>query len=453
MPTMKKNTKCTSGWWVVLFTATLAVGGLADSSVGLYNAKLKQVVTSSTLKWANLKKESMDNYVIGADSEAGPIYLCKTRHEGDMLLGQLRPDYTTCTVSSSKSYPVFEVLENIENASLIIWNPWYKFNSKPSGAVVVDSSVDSVFTGRVKAEKTLSHNIGRIIYESTVGHLITFDDQSNELEENKGEILIEIEPMSYKLERVELDLATQHERQTDPQIFEERVLRNDDDVAATVTTEIEYKYNYTLSWGHGHGIAIGLNTTIEMSDGTVFPQIEWANQFSEERKELYKLEKYLEPGTACNVTFRGNNTDRDVQYTGKLVTFYKENNARSRQMRGERIENTVEVEAVYGEIYYTVNNTLVPTTTTTTSTTTTTTTTTTQAPIPQPPSVEMKDVGMIMDSNDILSDSGEDMVKSPPVKEDINRSVVGGLGSNPNNANRDGLVLFTMLVPMVALFL
>lgn len=71
MPTMKKNTKCTSGWWVVLLTATLAVGGLADSSVGLYNAKLKQVVTSSTLKWANLKKESMENYVIGADSEEG----------------------------------------------------------------------------------------------------------------------------------------------------------------------------------------------------------------------------------------------------------------------------------------------------------------------------------------------------------------------------------------------
>lgn len=76
MTTMKKNIKCTSGWWVVLLTATLAVGGLADSGVGLYNAKLKQVVTSSTLKWANLKKESMDSYIIGAHSEEGENDIC-----------------------------------------------------------------------------------------------------------------------------------------------------------------------------------------------------------------------------------------------------------------------------------------------------------------------------------------------------------------------------------------
>lgn len=52
-------------------TATLAIGALADVGVGLYNAKLNQVVTSSTLKWANLKKEAMDNYVVGAESEKG----------------------------------------------------------------------------------------------------------------------------------------------------------------------------------------------------------------------------------------------------------------------------------------------------------------------------------------------------------------------------------------------
>ncbi|XP_026488386.1 protein unzipped [Vanessa tameamea] len=450
---MKKTKNCGSGWWVVLLTATLAVGALADAGVGLFNARLKQVITSSTLKWANLKKEAMEYYVAGAESQQGPIYVCRTRHEGDMLLGQLRPDYTSCAVSGSKSYNVFEVLENIENASLIMWKSWNKFNSKPSGAVVGDSSGDSVFIGRMKAESGFSHNIGRIIYESTVGFLFTFDEKNKELEENSGEILVEIEPLSYKLENVELDLETQHERQTDPQVYEERILRNDGDAGATVTTEIEYKYNYTLSWGHGHGIAIGLNTTIEMSDGTLLQQIEWANPFSEERKELYKLEKYLEPGTACNVTFRGNNTDRDVLYTAKLVTFYKDNNARSRQMRGERIENTVEVEAIYGEIYYTVNNTLVPTTTTTTTTTTSTTTTTTQAPAPLPPSVEKNDVGMIMDSNDILGDSGEDMVKAPPVKEDINRSVVGGLGSNPNGASSDRIIVLTLFVSLFALLL
>lgn len=68
---MKKNRNCQSGWWVVLLTATLAVPAAAEAGVGLYDAKLKQVVTSSTLKWTNLKKEAMSNYVIGAESEQG----------------------------------------------------------------------------------------------------------------------------------------------------------------------------------------------------------------------------------------------------------------------------------------------------------------------------------------------------------------------------------------------
>lgn len=62
-----------TSWWALLLTATLAVGTFADAGVGLYNARLQQVVTSSTLKWTNMKKEAMDNYVTGADSQQGNI--------------------------------------------------------------------------------------------------------------------------------------------------------------------------------------------------------------------------------------------------------------------------------------------------------------------------------------------------------------------------------------------
>lgn len=56
---------------MVLLTATLAAPVLGEASAGLFNAKLKQVITSSTLKWNNLKKEAMDTYVIGAESPQG----------------------------------------------------------------------------------------------------------------------------------------------------------------------------------------------------------------------------------------------------------------------------------------------------------------------------------------------------------------------------------------------
>ncbi|VVD00887.1 unnamed protein product [Leptidea sinapis] len=49
--TFPESRSFTSGWWVVLLTATLAVSVTGDAGVGLFNAKLKQIVTSSTLKW------------------------------------------------------------------------------------------------------------------------------------------------------------------------------------------------------------------------------------------------------------------------------------------------------------------------------------------------------------------------------------------------------------------
>lgn len=70
---MKKNRNYQSGWWVVLLTATLAVPAMTEAGVGLYNSKLKQVTTSSTLKWANPRKEAMANYVVGSESEQGTV--------------------------------------------------------------------------------------------------------------------------------------------------------------------------------------------------------------------------------------------------------------------------------------------------------------------------------------------------------------------------------------------
>lgn len=68
---MKKNRNCERGWWVLLLTATLAGPAIAEAGVGLYNARLKQVVTSSTLKWTNMRKEAMQNYVVGTISPQG----------------------------------------------------------------------------------------------------------------------------------------------------------------------------------------------------------------------------------------------------------------------------------------------------------------------------------------------------------------------------------------------
>lgn len=59
---------------MVVIVATLA-GLVQSDAVSLYNAQLKQMVTSSTLKWTTLKKEAMENYVTGVDSPQGKFGL------------------------------------------------------------------------------------------------------------------------------------------------------------------------------------------------------------------------------------------------------------------------------------------------------------------------------------------------------------------------------------------
>lgn len=67
---MKNRNRICERWWVVAMMA-MAVPALADSGVGLFKTQFNSVTTSSTLQWTTLKKETMANYVVGADSEHG----------------------------------------------------------------------------------------------------------------------------------------------------------------------------------------------------------------------------------------------------------------------------------------------------------------------------------------------------------------------------------------------
>lgn len=64
---MRKIRSSESGWWVILLTSTLVVSVVADGGVGLFNARLQQVTTSSTLKWTTITTDP----VIGAESDNG----------------------------------------------------------------------------------------------------------------------------------------------------------------------------------------------------------------------------------------------------------------------------------------------------------------------------------------------------------------------------------------------
>lgn len=79
---------------------------------------------------------------------------------------------------------------------------------------------------------------------------------------------------------------------------------------------------------------------------------------------MRRVEVYLEPGTAVNVTLRGYYTDSEVPYSGKLHSHYKDGVLlNTRTINDFRHEATVtDIAPDFEPIYYLGNYSLVPTT-------------------------------------------------------------------------------------------
>lgn len=121
-------------------------------SVLLYNNKVGQLVTSSTLVWqsyASDQKLSDINAVEAAEyhSEEGKytIYVCRAVIDGVIITGhtQQRDSGTVCIVSMHtdvRSHHAFDVLLNRGDAAKLTWKPWNKFDAVThTGAVSATS--------------------------------------------------------------------------------------------------------------------------------------------------------------------------------------------------------------------------------------------------------------------------------------------------------------------------
>jgi len=89
-----------------------------------------------------------------------------------------------------------------------------------------------------------------------------------------------------------------------------------------VETILSYTFNYNQYWGSHEGVARGLPTKIFEKDEAVPAEINWALKHTEKRSENKAVHTKLWPGTAINVTLRGNYVTLEAPYSGKLFAFY-----------------------------------------------------------------------------------------------------------------------------------
>nr|CAI5841631.1 unnamed protein product [Callosobruchus analis] len=406
----------------------------ADRSVHILAENLNQVVTSTNLQWIptsrhdkNLKEllqygvvaanQTIEAYSKDDTKLSGngnepmsefinkPVYVCRAR-ESVWVAGQLRPKNQVCVVSVYKKvreHEQFDILVNTEGSARLNWKLKSKIDLIPQGSVASGVEPKNFIarkdTSSHNKEGSLTHNTGIYVKNENLEHLGMFYvvDQNNiEIHGEDGEILVEMEPVSYELKGIRFSKVKRGKHHRTQLELGHTILKNEEEGLQRVDSVISYTYQYRVEWVKGHGLITGLPITVYAPDGSRLEGV--ANVPKEEnRTEVAPIERYLEAGTAVNVTLMANYTDSEIPYKGRLISLYKDDETREKVLDEVlREKKVMDVVAVYSPAYFLHNGSHVPTTTTTTSTTTTTTTTTTTVsrtttqeavPIATPPNV------------------------------------------------------------------
>lgn len=380
----------------------------AEPSVHILAENLEQLITSTTLEWIPFNdKISLRNAVIAAyqivevpksneaeisENETGengltkrPVYVCRAKINSVWVSGQLRPTKNVCVVSlygKVIDYKEFDVLISIEDSAKLSWVHKDKYTLIPQGAVTNGENVLRSFVARRTAnshdkEGSLSHYIGKFTPSDNLGMFYVVNQNNIEIPYEDGELLIETEPESYELKNIKFARINKHHPKKQ-HVLGHAILKNEENTFQRVESVINYSYDYNLFWGKGHGLLTGLPLKVNLPSGN---QINgsWALHYMAPQVDLVPVERFLEAGTAVNVTLLGNYTELEIPYTATIVQNYKDGEKREIIIRDTKRENKMmEILAEYTPAYYLHNNSLVPTTTTTSTTTTTTSSTTTK---------------------------------------------------------------------------
>lgn len=316
------------------------------------------------------------------------LYVCRAKINGILVAGQVRPSKSECVVSLHEkvhSFGRYELLINKEDSARLSWVSRSKFNLDPPGAVTGGNVPFLNFIARRKVkpdeikEGGFTYLMGKFDPSNNLGVYTLVNEAGTEVEFEDGEILVETEPIRYELSSIKFDKFRERISR-EPRVLGQSVLKNEDqsteEEVSTVETVISYNYTYSLNWGNGHGMLIGMNFSVNLENGSVVSG-RWGLSDTFVKVDIKPVETFLTPGTARNVTLRGDYVQVDTPYTATLISYYKDGETRKRVLKDSQRESTMRnVLPDWGPVYFLHNNSFVPTTTSTTSTSTSTTSTT-----------------------------------------------------------------------------
>ena len=287
-----------------------------------------------------------------------------------------------CAVSFSGQLHLlesFQVMIDRSGTSRLEWQHWDFTTQLPVGLVA--------FTGETSyvARKGSKYQLGDINPMSGLsGEMKSFDLKSMTANlEKKGQMLVEVEPVSYKLESIRfVDWRAKVDKKEVK--LGHRVLANPQPILdpygpwTEVSTMVTYNASYKFYWGQMEGLIKALPSSGETYSKKQRIDFRWGLPHGYQRHRIMKISAKLQPGTSTNVSVWAYKTRTELPYTAKLVSVFADGKPKMRRIDGFYVETLLtDIEVKHGAPYFTNNGTNAPTTTTTTTTTTSTTTTTT----------------------------------------------------------------------------
>ncbi|XP_014283808.1 protein unzipped [Halyomorpha halys] len=380
---------------IVISILVTYVEAFSENSVYLKSSDvfMNKLVTSSTLRWITAEKGSHPETAVVGTVETVKneldglfqrnIFICRAKHigMGKWVPGQLKTGSGGCLISQHdkvETYEKYEVLENVEGGARLSWGKWSKLSDVPVGAVSAGESY--VARKKIKMDDTdteslgVTHLIGKLTDYSGFAKLTAVNEEGKEQDFTEGEILIETEPIRYELTNIKFTTINNNKKAVKKQPIDlgKTTLENIQNISGKVDMVIGFDANSSVYWGQGKAMLKGLTTVIRNSTSNHLEEIKWGISEDENRQNVHKVEMFLHPGTAVNVTLKGIITETETPYTAKLIAIYQDGAHRARTIQGIHQEiKMTDVKPEFSDVFFTGNFSLVPTTTTTTTTTTT----------------------------------------------------------------------------------
>ncbi|CAH1395809.1 unnamed protein product [Nezara viridula] len=372
------------------------VEAFSETSVYLKSSDIfmNKLVTSSTLRWISAEKGSHPETAVEGTFETvknelgglfqRKIYICRAKHigMGKWVPGQLKTGSGGCLISQHdkvETYEKYEVLENVEGGARLSWGKWSKLSDVPVGAVSAGESY--VARKKIKLDDDpnteslgVTHLIGKLTDYSGFAKLTAVNEEGKEQDFTEGEILMETEPIRYELTNIKFTTINNNKKTVKKQTVDlgKHTLENTQNISGKVDMVIGFDANSSVYWGQGKAMLKGLTTVIRNSTSNHLEEIKWGISEDENRQNVCKVEMFLHPGTAVNVTLKGIITETETPYTAKLIAIYQDGAHGARTIQGIHQEiRMTDTKPEFSDIFFTGNFSLVPTTTTTTTTTTT----------------------------------------------------------------------------------